>query len=502
MDLDFRTKRLEAEQKKAKEMAKLKLQKEKDQALKQKEREKEMEEIRMRQEELKEKLRIEKELLDLHEQSLTNGIHFQKQFSNFYVIPPQELELGDKIILPEDSLVELTNLDVFQKHQAVNFQLEISYKKKTENIIRKLITYCGINEFTAPKETIGLPPKIIDTIQYHSSLSNEEREKNYFDPFIPPNLPTQSNAIPAPALIPPVSMMINPSEKEIENTDLQLISVSLRYIVLSKCKYLKFKPKFHKFYDIEAIKRCLEENLSYHTSITVNDLLVIKYRGENYPLVVTDMKPELYAGSLLNTDVEVEFDYSEEYQEVVKQKEIETIGPGYKLGGSGMGMDRKLGDDSENRSKASSPAIPTSNRNSITSLTGDENKMDVVPSSTPQEEEILSLFSAHPLPVEPPSSSSSSSLVGKFKLPNGKSVMRRFSYENSLLNIFQFVVEELKKNNLLVSTTSAEILRIQLSITAPTVQTFSMQEKETLMKSLTELGFQSMKNQLFFVQIN
>ena len=155
-----------------------------------------MEEFRIKQEELKEQLKLEKEMVEAHELSLTNGISFQKSYNQFYIIPPQDLELGDKIILPEDCLVELTNLDVFQKQKAVNFQLEISYKITSvgkDNSIRKLMTYCGINEFTAPENTLGLPPKIIDTLKYHGEFGKDESENLYFDPFIPP-FPVSSTA--------------------------------------------------------------------------------------------------------------------------------------------------------------------------------------------------------------------------------------------------------------------------------------------------------------------
>lgn len=486
MDFDYRAKRLENEQKKMKEAAKKKLQLEKLQQEKQQEREKELAEYKVKQEELKEQLRLEKEMIELHENQLTNGIHFSKQFVNFYEIETNENEIGDKITLSEDCLVELTNLDVFQKSSAVNFQLEITYKTNTSPTapVRRMITYCGINEFTAPKETIGLSPKIVDTIRHHSSSSDAESEEQYYNPFTPP-FPTPSTTSTATTNnLKPASSTPSPSGNILsKSNNVQIVSINLRYLKLPKCTYIKFKPKFHDFYHIEAVKRCLEENLSYHTSITLNDLLLIKYRGEEFPLLVTDIKPERY-GSLLNTDVEVDFDYSEEYERKKAEEEQQK--------------QKAVGNKHVAPASAVTSTLTTSVGHKLGGgeVTSSAEPMDV---DSPVNEELLALLSSKQVKDEPliTADNKSNYLQAKFKLMNGKSLMRKFLYDETLLDIFAYVVKELQNQN---SLKDHEIALLQLSISNPT-KAFLISDLPSLSKSLNELEL-NVKNQLFFVSLH
>ena len=102
MDFDYRAKRLENEQKKIKEAARKKIQQEKLLQERQLERERELAEHRQKQEELREKLRLEQEAIQLHEQTLTNGIQFRKEFQQFFEVEARDVEYGDKITLSED----------------------------------------------------------------------------------------------------------------------------------------------------------------------------------------------------------------------------------------------------------------------------------------------------------------------------------------------------------------------------------------------------------------
>jgi hypothetical protein len=505
MDFDLRTKRLENEHKKIKEEAKRKLQQEKILKEKQLQREKELEALRVEQEELREKQRLEKEAIELHEAHLTNGISFSKAFANqqIYEIDNSttENEYGDKIILSEDCLVELTNLDVFQRDSSVNFQLEILYKLNgdtpnslTQSATRKMITYCGINEFTAPKDMIGLSPKIVDTLKFHSTLSSEETENQYFNPFVPPfsSASNNSSTNSSLSLFPSSTSSNNP----VKGSNVEIIEIRLKYMKLPKCTYIKLKPKFHNFYHIEAIKRCLEENLSFHISITLNDLLMIKYRGESYPLLVTDMKPERY-GSLLNTDVEVDFDYSVEYDSK-KQEESQS--------------GRKLSSEpSSERNSFTSPVPPPSSSamgpSSFSSksvgyklgkagIASEEGNIPMDISSSTNNTELISLLSSHSAKEEPliTSENKDSYLLAKFKLPNGKSLVRKFLYSALLLDIFVYVIEEMKIFSIYHEDT---ISHLQLSISNPT-KVFNISETENLRKTLAELDL-NVKSQLFFV---
>ncbi len=476
MDFDYRAKRLENEQKKMKEAAKRKLQQEKLQLEKQQERERELAEHRQKQEELKEKIRLEQEMIELHEAQLTNGITYQKQFQQFYEIQTNETEIGDKITLSEDCLVELTNLDVFQKSSAVNFQLEIFYRLVSQSSsantsVRRMITYCGINEFTAPKETIGLSPKIVDTIRLHSGFNDVESEEQYFNPFTPPFPTTQTSN--HSNTLKPTTTTPSPSENILSNTPIQIISIQLRYMKLPKCTYIKLKPKFHDFYHIEAVKRCLEENLSFHTSITLNDLLLIKYRGDEFPLLVTDVKPERY-GSLLNTDVEVDFDYSEEYEQKKKEEQAKNVA-------------------------APIEPLPSSLTTSVGQKLGSSETASEPMAVAADNEELWTLLKSATMKEEPliTGENKNSYLQAKFKLMNGKSLMRKFLYDETLLDIYTYVIQELQKQN---GIKDHEVPSLQLSISNPT-KTFLINDIASLTRTLNELEL-NVKSQLFFVSLH
>jgi Ubiquitin fusion degradation protein UFD1/UBX domain len=86
-------------------------------------------------------------------------------------------------------------------------------------------------------------------------------------------------------------------------------SIEIKYVKLPKISYVKLEPTFNTFFKVEQVKMVLEENLKFHSTLTVGDVITVWFRGQAHPLKVVEMKP-FDKGILLDTDVEVDLDNS------------------------------------------------------------------------------------------------------------------------------------------------------------------------------------------------
>ena len=86
-------------------------------------------------------------------------------------------------------------------------------------------------------------------------------------------------------------------------------TIEIKYVKLPKISYVKLEPTFNTFFKVEQVKMVLEENLKFHSTLTVGDIITVWYRGQAHPLKVVEMKP-FDKGILLDTDVEVDLDNS------------------------------------------------------------------------------------------------------------------------------------------------------------------------------------------------
>lgn len=260
-DLTTRSKKLELEQQKRNEVI---LKKKKKELQLQAEHQKHLDEMKVlsqKKKEEKENKRIELERLEILELERTGGIKYSGVFEIFKIGGED-----DKVILPENVLLELSTQDAFS-NGVFFFELVCNIS----GIIRK--THCGVREFSSPPNTIGLPPKVIDSLTDDSIF---------------------------------------------------LTNVSIKYIRLPKITYVKLQPKHNEFFAVGPVKKCLEENLMFHSTLTVNDVINVWYRGKSHALRVVEMKPE-NQGTLVDTDVEVDLDVSEENQNKIQDKIIENI---------------------------------------------------------------------------------------------------------------------------------------------------------------------------------
>mmetsp|Transcript_11107 Transcript_11107/g.18639 ORF Transcript_11107/g.18639 Transcript_11107/m.18639 type:complete len:239 (-) Transcript_11107:2071-2787(-) len=236
IDLDLRSNRLEKEQQKRKDDAKKKRLRESALRREQEKREKDLAARAAQQREEREQAEIAKALADEQERILTGGVRFLNTLQPFFIEGDD-----DKVTLPENCLEELSQQDALI-HGALTFRLSSSSGRTT---------HCGVREFSAPSGKIGIPKKVADSL---------------------------------------ISGGIEPLS--------DLKPLSIKFVVLAKCSYAKLKPKYNRFFDVGPIKLCLEENLRFHTALSVGDELTVWYRGKHWNI---DPFPTIYCNSTQST---------------------------------------------------------------------------------------------------------------------------------------------------------------------------------------------------------
>lgn len=271
MEFTNRESKFEKEQKVRREALKKAKEVEKRKEAAQAAREKELEERRIAKREEEERKAAEERVLALEEECLTGGISFSAGSLTPYVIDGED----DKVILPESCIVDLSNLDVFGKGPIL---MQLSKADGT-------YTHSGVREFSAPADSIGLPRKIIFTLTGGTSVEDLMEDIDEED---------------------------ETAHKTALTAALGLLSV--KYVVMPKASYAKLRPLNNAFSSVKPVKAMLEENLRFHSTLSVGDLLTVWYRGVPHNLRVCEMKPKDYA-SLVDTDVTIDLDVSEEYMQ-------------------------------------------------------------------------------------------------------------------------------------------------------------------------------------------
>lgn len=394
MDFDRYDNKFQKEQKKRQEEAKRKRDQEVKLQREHEARQKELTMLAEKRREEEEARRIQLELEEAEENRITGGINC-KHVLTPYSIDADHETADDKVILPELCLTQLSNQDVFGKNVVI-FRLSGSNGS---------ITHGGVREFSAPEGHIGLPKKVLDCLGGDIT---------------------------------------------------QLSSVELKYILLPKCTYVKLRPKMNRFFEVQPVKRCLEENLLQHTTLTVGDTITVWYRGVAHPMIVVEMKPE-QAGSLKDTDIEVDLDLSEEFQ----QKNIPS----------------SVSTSSVNIADQSTTAVSASSVETVTPAYTLGRSNAALPLVRQLSQSLLSRFT---LDAEPDATADASTyLAAKIRLPNGKAVVRKFSHSAQLIQIFLFLQRELGLDD-----NAAMNLQLSRRI-EPRTWTVS---DSTSLQSLTEVG--------------
>ena len=239
-------------------------------------------------------------LLQDEEIALTGGLKFSVHGLRPYRIEGED----DKVVLPEAALVNLNEADAFSRGPALlriwssaltqdnqpNKQLEKMSVEEGEQLAdaasaaSHFYSHCGIREFSAQPGTIGLPDKVIQSLLARCSGGT-------------------------------YSPTISESSAGEWGAGLSLLqTISIKYVAIPKATYVCFQPLSGAFQAVGPVKQCLEENLRYHSTLSVGDLVTVWHRGKSHTLRVQSMKPRHF-GTLLQTDVEVDIDKSEEYSQ-------------------------------------------------------------------------------------------------------------------------------------------------------------------------------------------
>jgi hypothetical protein len=401
MDFDFKVNKLELEQQRRRES--IKKQKEKEDRLKQQQllrEEKEREEAILRRER-EEEVKIERERNEIEERIKNGGIKFKVTLKP--VLIPFE---DDKIILPESALIELNQLDAMSRgvllFEIKTVSSNVSIIQFTDNI--RKITHCGVREFSANSGTVGLPIKVIDSL-------------------------------------------------DLDVNNFANVMISVKYVRLPKITYVKFEPKLNEFFNVGPVKICLEENLRQHATLTVGDVITVWYKGKSHVLSVADMKPDPQ-GTLIDTDVEVDLDFSAEYKKLQENSfKIPQDNSTSNKVSTGNRLGTKLEDTNMN--------INDNNNNSNSNNNNDNNKKITVLD----------------IPAEPDENEKDKVVKIKLKLPNNGLGSRCFYTNQPIKHLFLYVS----------SITNIDFNKIQLKAQFPTRLLNST--TVDMEKLLTEYGF-------------
>lgn len=157
-----------------------------------------------------------------------------------------ESEVGGRIILPPSCL------NIIVDSESVSFPIlcEIS----TETMSRKI--HCGVKDFDGPEHVIGIPTWLMENLQIESGSF-----------------------------------------------------VYVRAVELEKGTYACLQPTSEEFLDIDQPKEVLESILRAYPAMQSGQLMQIQYENVQYRFNVLETQPAK-AIQLLNTDLEVDFDFS------------------------------------------------------------------------------------------------------------------------------------------------------------------------------------------------
>lgn len=396
--------KFEREQQALRENAKRRREMEQKKHLDQMRREQELKEIAAQKKAEREiaeealRLEVEKEI------ALTGGIKFSHNLT------PYKIEgEDDKIILPETCLNDLTEQDAFGRGPAT-FRLT--------DTVTKRVTHCGVREFTAPAGSIGLPTKVLESLNL--------------------NLDTEKARM-----------------------------IHIKYVKLSKCTFVKLQPKLNRFFDVGPVKMCLEENLRFHSTLSVGDQLTVWYRGVDHPLIVVDMKPEAQ-GNLFDTDVEVDLEFSEEFLKREEAAKTSAIAA---------------------QSNVISPP-PSAANHSSKSFTStarflNESSRKSPPTTSAATAAVTSMAAVnyYDLVSEEPAVGQAEVVKFKIKLPSGATVMRRFDLQSSVVQLLYYIAAQLSFSD------ASQLGRIQVVSKVPNVTLRMDSEEVSCSKTFADVGF-------------
>ena len=202
-----------------------------------------------------------------------------------------ELEKGDKIILPQSALNELSRMEV---QYPMLFRLTNAKQESQQ-------THCGVMEFSATEGNCYIP---------HWMMQN---------------------------------LLLSPGDL------LRVDNVSL-----PKATHVKIRPQSVDFIELSNPKAVLESALRKFSCLTQNDQICVPYNGKNYYLDIREVRPG-NACSIIETDVNLDFEKPVGYKEPAPKAPAPPVASPQVLGNniSAPGSDKKdTGKDKEGGSSS------------------------------------------------------------------------------------------------------------------------------------------------------
>jgi hypothetical protein len=99
----------------------------------------------------------------------------------------------------------------------------------------------------------------------------------------------------------------------------------IKKVQLAKGRLVKFQPHFTKFTELSNPKVVLERALRNYACLTKGDTIVIHYGDMPFPIDIIDVEPKnpKNAISVIDTDLNVDFEEPKDYNEYMEQKKRE-----------------------------------------------------------------------------------------------------------------------------------------------------------------------------------
>jgi hypothetical protein len=411
MDFDFRTKKLEKEAEERRKAAARKRDREaklqRDQRAREEQLERQREEQRVKDEKA-EAMRQEQLAAEFRR---TGGI----TFSQIGLVPYEAEGEDDRVILSEGALTKLTEEDAITRGAMV-FEIQDASSHASA-----APTHCGVREFSAAEETIGLPKKVIESLTKGGHLKD-------------------------------------------------LTSIRIKYVKLPKVTSVKLIPENDLFFELTNIKLVLTDNLKLHATLTEGDMLTIWYRGKAYSLTVSEVLPEPF-GTLIDTDVEVEFETQAQADtRKAAAKAVATAPAAPAATSSAMDVDAGEKTAVAKHSPVSTASAITNGASSSSESTmlvsqPPSSSVPSAPSSSSSSSSSSSAAAAtatisteaEVLPPEPEAASTGVVHI-RIRTPQGKTLNRRFLNVESVRFLFQYIsaAAEIPPENLQLSSHSSK----------------------------------------------
>mmetsp|Transcript_24416 Transcript_24416/g.41350 ORF Transcript_24416/g.41350 Transcript_24416/m.41350 type:complete len:489 (+) Transcript_24416:87-1553(+) len=427
----------------------------------------------------------EKEEKAREEARATGGVSFHQELR---VVTLQGED--DRVVLPQSALEALMNQNAFD-HGPMCFRIWPSSSRPDAASHCQRVSHCGVREFTAVEGTVQLPKKVLDSLGLADQVAQEESQSGQDD------------------------------EQQLQEkaTSVEPVHVTLKYVLLSKVSSVRIQPVRNLFSQVGPIKLVLEENLRHHSSLSLGDVLTVYYRGSEHTLVVKDLTLEsdqreekdddvmdeedvsdvkhtkdidkgYRGGTLINTDVVVDIDVSEEYlqQQQQEQAEAQKVQASKVVGGAATGRTTggEFPSSSGHRLGGSSVSRPHPPHETAAPTTTSSTKAECGPVDYD-----LSLD-------EEPAAGASHVITCKVKTPQGKTFTRRFDKAKPFRQLFTFVRSVLQQHQL-PSPQQGEVLQLSTRQPARKFSELDGAVCSSPLPTFLSAGFESSKNEMFFV---